>query len=92
MISLRQATVEDVPLLKYWDTKQHVIDCDPEGPWDWDEELKHNPAWREQFVAMKGVEPVGFIQIIDPALEESHYLGDSGAQSARHRYLDWRRR
>lgn len=29
MITLRPAAISDVALLRYWDTKQHVIDCDP---------------------------------------------------------------
>ncbi len=61
----------------YWDTQQHVIDCDPdEDEWNWEVELTHNPDWREQLVAELNGEPIGFLQIIDPFLEETHYWGD----------------
>lgn len=76
MIKLRPANIDDLELLKYWDTKQHVIDSDPDEDWDWENELKRNPDWREQLVAELNGEPLGFIQIIDPLEEETHYWGD----------------
>lgn len=76
MMILRPASIKDLELLKYWDTKQHVIDCDPEDDWNWEIELGRNPAWREQLVAELDQEPIGFIQIIDPSLEETHYWED----------------
>jgi len=76
MIELRPATIDDLELLEYWDTKQHVIDSDPDDDWNWAEELKRNPTWREQLVAELNGEPIGFIQIIDPYLEESNYWGE----------------
>lgn len=75
MITLRPATLEDLELLKYWDTKQHVIDCDPDDEWNWEIELSRQPKWREQLVAELNKEPIGFLQIIDPYLEETHYWG-----------------
>jgi len=76
MIKLRKALISDLPLVKYWDTKQHVIDCDPDEDWDWETELSRDPDWREQLVAELDGKPIGFIQIIDPYLEETHYWGD----------------
>lgn len=76
MIKLRPAIQSDLELLKYWDTKQHVIDCDPDDDWNWEEELSRNPEWRQQFMAEIDGEPIGFIQIIDPLREESRYWGD----------------
>tara|TARA_R110002096_G_scaffold28203_8_gene85644 strand:- start:5 stop:493 length:489 start_codon:yes stop_codon:yes gene_type:complete len=76
MIRLRTATIEDLELLLYWDTKQHVIDCDPDDDWNWEFELSRNPTWREQLVAELDEKPIGFVQIIDPYLEETHYWGD----------------
>ena len=76
MIELRPATIDDLELLTYWDTKQHVIDSDPDDDWNWEEELKRNPTWREQLVAERNGNPIGFIQIIDPYLEESNYWGE----------------
>lgn len=34
MIELRPATTKDLYLVKYWDTKQHVIDCAPDDEWN----------------------------------------------------------
>lgn len=76
MIRLRTATINDLELLKYWDTKQHVIDCDPDDDWDWETELNINPEWRQQYVAELHNRPIGFIQIIDPYLEETKYWGN----------------
>lgn len=78
MIKLRPATINDLALVKYWDTKQHVIDCDPDDEWNWETELGRNPEWREQLVAEWQEVPVGFIQIIDPYLEETHYWAAVG--------------
>lgn len=76
MIKLRPATIKDLELLKYWDKQQHVIDCDPDEDWDWEKELARKPAWREQLVAELNGDPIGFVQIIDPHEEETHYWGD----------------
>lgn len=75
-VKLRTASRNDLELVKYWDTKQHVIDCDPDDLWNWELELNRNPSWREQLIAELDGEPIGFIQIIDPFLEESHYWGN----------------
>lgn len=75
MIVLRNATIKDLELLKYWDTKQHVIDCDPNGDWNWETELSLNPVWREQLIAELENRPIGFLQIIDPYYEETQYWG-----------------
>lgn len=75
MITLRPASIQDLELLQYWDTKQHVIDCDPDDEWNWQLELNRNPEWREQWVAEYNEEPIGFLQIIDPYNEETQYWG-----------------
>jgi aminoglycoside 6'-N-acetyltransferase len=76
MISLRNATMEDLAILRNWDTQQHVIDSDPDDDWNWEHELLRNPAWREQLIAELEGRPIGFVQIINPAQEDSHYWGD----------------
>lgn len=78
MISLRKANIHDLSLLKFWDEQPHVISSDPNDDWDWENELTHEPEWREQLIAEIDGKPMGFIQIIDPAKEESHYWGDIG--------------
>lgn len=75
-ITLRRATPDDQTLLEYWDTQPHVMDSDPNDDWNWAEELHRQPPWREQLIACLDDRPIGIIQIIDPAEEETHYWGD----------------
>ncbi len=75
-VTLRPATLRDAPLLRRWDEQPHVVESDPNDDWNWEVELPHTPAWREQLIAEEGGRPVGFVQIIDPAAEETHYWGD----------------
>lgn len=75
-VTLRPATPDDLDLLRRWDEQPHVVASDPNDDWDWATELHRSPAWREQLVAEADGRPVGFVQIIDPAREETHYWGD----------------
>jgi len=75
-ITLRDALPSDVELLKQWDEQPHVVQSDPNDDWQWETELQRNPDWREQLIAELDGRPIGFVQIIDPAREESHYWGD----------------
>lgn len=75
-IQLRPATPDDLALLRHWDAQPHVIAADPNDDWAWEADLGHDPAWREQLIAERDGEPLGFVQIIDPAREETHYWGD----------------
>jgi aminoglycoside 6'-N-acetyltransferase len=75
-VTLREATIADAPLLRHWDEQPHVIDSDPNDDWEWETELQKTPFWREQLLAEVDGVPIGFVQIIDPAAEESHYWGD----------------
>lgn len=74
-MKLRAATLDDLDLLRRWDAEPHVVASDPSGDWAWEVELADRPAWREQLLAEDDGRPVGFLQIIDPAREESRYWG-----------------
>ena len=76
VMNLRPATLADVELLRRWDEQAHVIASDPNDDWAWEVELGRFPDWREQLIAEVDGRPVGFVQIIDPEREESHYWGD----------------
>lgn len=76
MLRLRPATLADAPLLRHWDEQPHVIESDPNDDWNWETELAEESPWREQLIAELDGRPIGFMQIIDPALEETHYWGD----------------
>lgn len=76
VLELRTASPADVPLLRHWDEQPHVLASDPDSDWEWESELARTPDWREQLIAELDGRPIGFIQIIDPAREDSHYWGD----------------
>lgn len=76
MITLRTATISDLKLLQHWDEQPHVIASDPNDDWHWEKELDRAPDWREQLIAELDGRAIGFMQIIDPAREESHYWGE----------------
>lgn len=74
-LKLREASIDDLDLLEYWDKQPHVIAAAPNDEWDWETELQQNYDWQEMLVAEFGGRPIGFLQIIDPAREETHYWG-----------------
>lgn len=77
-IALRTATPADLSVLKSWDTKAHVIAASgDDGAFDWETELFRHPSWRELLIAEHDRRPIGVMQIIDPAEEETHYWGDA---------------
>ncbi len=75
-LSLRPTGPADLALLRHWDEQPHVIAADPNDDWAWEVELQRDPDWREMLIAELDGRPIGFIQIIDPAREDSHYWGD----------------
>ncbi len=75
-IILRHARPDDADMLRYWDTQPHVIQSGVDEDWHWDTELRKQPSWRELLIAELNGRPIGFMQIIDPAKEETHYWGD----------------
>jgi len=75
-IALRPANLADVALLRRWDEQPHVVASDPNDDWAWETELARSPDWREQLIAEADGRPVGFVQIIDPRREETHYWGE----------------
>ena len=76
-VTLRPATLGDLELLRHWDEQPHTVASDPDDDWGWEAELARNPPWREQLIAEVDGRPVGFLQIIDPAEEDSRYWGDA---------------
>ncbi len=75
---LRPAALDDLPVLRAWDEKPHVIAASGEDDvFDWEYELPREVSWRELLIAEDEGRPIGFLQIIDPAEEESHYWGDA---------------
>ncbi len=75
-LRLRDACPADLEMLESWQSRPHVIAAGAGGDWQWQRELGRRPAWREQLIAELDGRAIGFVQIIDPALEDSHYWGD----------------
>lgn len=75
-IKLRAATPNDLALLQHWQRQAHVIEAGIGEDWQWQRELQRDPDWREQLIAECDGHPLGFVQIIDPAREDSHYWGE----------------
>ncbi len=49
--------------------------ADQEAEWSWDHQLPRTLPWRELLIAEHDGHPIAFLQLIDPALEETHYWG-----------------
>ena len=64
---LRAAQLSDIPTLRAWDQEDHVRAAGISG-WDWEEMLSTDPDWRDLLIAEVDGDPIGFLQIIDPAL------------------------
>jgi aminoglycoside 6'-N-acetyltransferase len=75
MITLRPATVADIPLLDAWDEEPVIAASDPNDDWDWPQTL--SAIGLENLMAEWNGRPIGFIQITDLARDASHYWGPS---------------
>jgi aminoglycoside 6'-N-acetyltransferase len=74
---LRLATLDDVSVLQYWDTKDHIISAGgADDSYDWEKEIPRNVPWQEILIAEVDGRPVGVITVIDPKEEETHYWGE----------------
>ena len=84
-VTLRPATPADLETLRRWDRDPDVRSSLIDSDWHWETELHRHPAWREWLIAEVAGRPIGFLQIIDPELEETQYWG---CMDAGHRALD----
>lgn len=78
-LKLRPATQDDLTLLRSWDEQPHVVASNPNDDWGWEIELGRKLAWREQLIAEVNGRSVGYLEIIDPALDDEQYWGDIGS-------------
>ncbi|MEO1553416.1 MAG: GNAT family N-acetyltransferase [Pseudomonadota bacterium] len=80
---LRPATTVDVPHLERWDRQPHVIAATSDDPdadvafedAEWVEEIGGDDPASAYFIADLEQRPIGAMQVIDPALERTHYWG-----------------
>lgn len=83
-ITLRHATLDDIPTLVRWDYDPDVIACttddpDAENAFEgivWAEEIEACSEVSQYWIAEEDGRPVGAMQIIDPHLEPTHYWGE----------------
>lgn len=75
-LTVRPASLRDVEVLRRWDEDPDVLASDPYDEWEWATELQRSPEWREVWIGELWGRPVGCLQLIDAAEEESHYWGE----------------
>jgi aminoglycoside 6'-N-acetyltransferase len=88
-VTLRPATLDDIPLLDRWDHEPHVISASSDDPnaakafgdLYWPDELAKQGEFYEYFIAELSESngskrPIGAMQVMDPHNEETHYWGD----------------
>ena len=82
IVQLRNATMDDVHLLQGWDQQEHLQGYDIMGDedfndWDWPQSLAKDYPWKRQLIAETISQniPIGFVLVIDPANEITHYWG-----------------
>ena len=76
LMILRRATAADLAILQHWDQQSHVLAAKGDDDWGWQTELARPQAGRENLIADVAGRPVGYMQITDPALDDSHYWGE----------------
>lgn len=74
-MKLRLANIKDIPILKHWDSKEHVINAGgADDHIDWDYEIPRVVPWCEYLMAESDDgRPIGMVQVIDP---EKRRFGD----------------
>jgi aminoglycoside 6'-N-acetyltransferase len=79
VLRLRDATLADVEDLTRWDRDPVVRAAsgeEDEDPTDWAAEIAGADEWTQILIAEVDGRAIGTVQIIDPALEHTHYWGD----------------
>lgn len=90
-VKLRPATLADVTHFERWDREPHVIaatsdNADAYVAFEgavWAEEIENGDPASTYYVAELDRCPIGAMQVIDPALERTHYWGEDCPQGLR---------
>ncbi len=75
-IKLRTENINDLKILRHWDKQPHIIESGVED-WDWEDQIGTEYDWRESLIAELDGRPIGFMEIIDPYLDEENYWGEN---------------
>jgi aminoglycoside 6'-N-acetyltransferase len=73
-ITLRPATLNDVPLLNAWDEDPVVAASDPNDDWNWETDTLVAQGLTNLIAELDG-RPIGFVQLTDLLRDASHYWG-----------------
>ena len=77
MLRLRDATLDDVEHLTRWDQDPVVRAASGDDDLaDWAAEISGADEWTQILIAEVDGRPIGTVQLIDPALEHTHYWGE----------------
>lgn len=84
-LQLRPAVIEDAPLLRKWEAAPHLDGLLGEDDWQWESTLALDRPAHWPFIAEVADNPIGFLEILDPALDLERYWGEL---SPGHRAID----
>jgi aminoglycoside 6'-N-acetyltransferase len=76
-IVLRPALVADAALLRSWESAPHLAGQLGDDDWQWETALLAPHASRRPLIAELRGRPVGFVEILNPALDPERYWGDA---------------
>ncbi|HRO04206.1 MAG TPA: GNAT family N-acetyltransferase [Terricaulis sp.] len=84
-LTIRVATLADVPMLERWDVDPDVIACTSDDPNAeqafggaiWPDEIAANSDVSCYYIVELAGRPIAGMQVIDPHLEPTHYWGES---------------
>lgn len=75
-IRLRHATLADARQLRAWEGQAHLVASGIDGDWQFEAEIARASPFMEHLIAELDGRAIGYVQVCDPAREESHYWGD----------------
>lgn len=85
-MKFRSATLDDVDLLISWQDNPHVKRAfGADKGYDWEIELSSPVEWQKLLIAEHNDRPVGFMEISDPAREDTNYWN---IREENHRAID----
>jgi aminoglycoside 6'-N-acetyltransferase len=75
-LRLRPATPADAPLLRRWESAPHLAGLLGDDDWQWETALATERPAQRPLIATVGDQSIGFLEILDPALDPGCYWGE----------------